>query len=150
MRGQAVTLPDGREIGPDDVLGPSRAGTKLVFVGDAARTDDIVGPASGADVLIIEATYASLEADVAREFGHLTASQAAHLALSAGAQNLILNHTSRRYGERKILDEARAIFPNTSVARDLARYQIRRKGALVMAERARSARPGRHPPPTNA
>ena len=145
VRGEAITLPDGRTIQPEQVLGPSRRGTKLVFVGDAARTDDLVKPASGADALIIEATYTSLEADVAREFGHLTAGQAAELAIAAGASNLILNHVSRRYSEREILDEARAIFPNSHVARDLERYEIRRDGDLIRAERPRRARTGRRP-----
>jgi ribonuclease Z len=146
VRGQAVTLPDGRTIRPEEVLGPSRPGTKLVFVGDAARTDDLVKPASGADALVIEATYTSLETDVAREFGHLTASQAAELAVAAGVRNLILNHTSRRYSEREILDEARAIFPNTNVPRDLDRFQIRRMGEVVKAERTRGTRSGKRPP----
>ena len=47
--------------------------------------------------MVIEATYTALEADVAREFGHLTARQAAELAVAAGVQHLILHHISRRY-----------------------------------------------------
>ncbi len=131
VRGQKVTLVDGRTIQPDDVLGPPRPGTKFVFVGDAARSDDLVEPVRGADALVIEATYTTLESDVAREFGHLTARQAAELAAAAGARYLILHHISRRYSEREILDEARPIFPETLVARDLDHYQVRRNAALV-------------------
>jgi ribonuclease Z len=135
VQGEQVTLSDGRTIQPDKVLGPPRPGTKFVFVGDAARIDNLVEPARDADALVIEATYTSLEADVAREFGHLTARQAAELAVAAGVQHLILHHISRRYSEREILDEARPIFPETIVARDLDHCQIRRGAPLVKVER---------------
>jgi ribonuclease Z len=135
VHGELVTLADGRTISPNDVLGPSRAGTKFVFVGDAARIDDLVDPVHDADALVIEATYTALEADVAREFGHLTARQAAELAVEAKVRQLLLHHISRRYAEREILDEATPIFPNTTVARDLDHFQIRRSAPLVKVER---------------
>ncbi|MGD8397836.1 MAG: ribonuclease Z [Anaerolineae bacterium] len=135
VRGKPVALADGRTIQPDDVLGPPRPGTKLVFVGDAAETANLVEPARDADALIVEATYTALEADVAREFGHLTARLAAELAVDAGVRHLILHHISRRYAEREILDEAKPIFADTTVARDLDHYQIRRDAPLVKVER---------------
>ncbi|MBN1657630.1 MAG: MBL fold metallo-hydrolase [Anaerolineae bacterium] len=131
VRGQSIRLADGRTIGPDDVLGAPRRGTKLVFVGDAAETSGLVEPAREADALVIEATYTTLEEDVAREFGHLTARQAAELAVKADVGYLILHHISRRYAEREILDEALPIFAPTSVARDLDRFQVRRGAELV-------------------
>lgn len=131
VHGQPVRLPDGRTVHPDDVLGPHRPGTRLVFVGDASRVDDLVEHAYEADVLAIEATYTALEADVAREFGHLTAGQAADLASAAGVRHLVLHHISRRYSEHEILDEATARFPNTTVARDLDHYQVRRDAPLT-------------------
>ena len=140
VRGQKVILPDGRTIQPDEVLGPSRPGTKFVFVGDAGRIDDLVEPARGADALVIEATYTSLEADVAREFGHLTARQAAELARAAGVRHLILHHLSRRYREREILAEARPVFAETLVARDLDHFQIRRDAPLLKLDRAGAQR----------
>jgi ribonuclease Z len=135
VQGKQVTLADGRVIQSHEVLGPPRPGTKFVFVGDTARIDNLVEPARDADALVIESTYTSLEVDVAREFGHLTARQAAELAEAAGVQHLILNHISRRYSEREILDEARPIFPEVVVARDLDHYQIRRGAPLVKVER---------------
>jgi len=135
VQGKPVTLADGRTIQPDEVLGPPRPGTKFVFVGDAARVDNLMEAVRDADALVIEATYTSLEADVAREFGHLTARQAAELAAASGVQNLILHHISRRYSEREILDEARPIFPETLVARDLEHYQIRRGAPLIKIDR---------------
>jgi ribonuclease Z len=135
VRGQTITLASGQTVLPDDVLGPSRPGTKLAFVGDASRVDDLVEAVNGADALVIEATYTSLEADIAREFGHLMARQAAELATAAGVQHLILNHISRRYSEREVLDEVLPFFANTTVARDLDHFQVRRGAPLARVER---------------
>jgi len=126
VAGQVVTLPDGRQITPDQVLGPERPGTKLVHVGDTGRTDNLIEQVQGADTLVIEATYLEEEIDMATKFGHLTSYQAAQLAHQAGVKHLILTHLSRRYRERDILTEARAVFPNTFVARDFDAYQVRR------------------------
>jgi ribonuclease Z len=65
---------------------------------------------------------------MAREFGHLTASRAATLAQEAGVKHLFLTHLSRRNRERDVLDEARAIFPNTNVARDFDHIRVQRSG----------------------
>jgi ribonuclease Z len=135
--GKAVRLADGRMVQPDEVMGPPRSGTKFVFVGDASRTKDLVEPAREADALVIEATYTELEADVAREFGHLTARQSAELAVAANVRHLLLNHVSRRYTEREILQEATSVFANTVVVRDLDHYQVRRGGDLVKQDSAR-------------
>jgi ribonuclease Z len=76
--------------------------------------------------LVIEATYLHEQAEMAHDFGHLTARQAAQLAHEAGVKHLILTHISRRYRERDVLSEARAIFPETEVARDFDVYQVKR------------------------
>ncbi len=130
--GQAITLPDGRVVRPDDVLGPEIKGATLAVVGDAGRTDDLTAHVQGVDALVIEATYLSMEAEMAAEYGHLTAGQAASLAQQAGVRHLILTHISRRYHERDVIAEAQAIFPNTSVARDLDRYTISREGVRLV------------------
>lgn len=126
VKGKAITLPDGRMIEPDEVLGEVLPGTRFVLVGDTGRTDNLVEVVSGADALVIEATYLEEEADMADQFGHLTARQAAMLADQAAAQHLILTHLSRRYRERDVLDEVRSGFSNSFVARDFDSYQIRR------------------------
>ncbi|MGC8839243.1 MAG: ribonuclease Z [Anaerolineae bacterium] len=124
VEGEPVTLADGRTVYPEQVLGPPVPGARLVYVGDAGRTDDLVEVARGADALVIEATYLEEEREIAREFGHLTAAQAAHLAREAGVRQLFLTHISRRYTVRQVLDEARAIFPETIVPDDLDRFRI--------------------------
>ncbi|HBX70214.1 MAG TPA: ribonuclease Z [Chloroflexi bacterium] len=126
VAGKVVTLPDGRQISPDQVLGSERPGTRFVHIGDTGRIDNLVEHVRGADTLVIESTYTEEEADMADKFGHLTAARAAQLAAQAEVKHLILTHLSRRYRERDILAEAQAIFLNTYVARDFDSYQIRR------------------------
>jgi len=124
VRGETVTLADGTVVHSDQVLGPPVPGAKLVFVGDAARIHNLVEAASNADALVIEATYLSEEEALAREYGHLTAAKAAALARQAGVGQLYLTHISRRYSAEAVLAEARAIFPQTVVARDFDRFRI--------------------------
>jgi ribonuclease Z len=126
VQGRAVRLPDGRTVSPEDVLGPLTAGTRLVHVGDCGRTDDLVEVCRDADALVIEATYLDVEAEMAREFGHLTARQAAELARRADVRHLYLTHISRRYRETEVLSEAVAVFPSTTVVRDFDTAQVRR------------------------
>jgi len=126
VNGQNVQLPDGRTVRPDDVLGPLTPGTRLIHVGDCGRTESLVDICHEADALVIEATYLEVEAELAREFGHLTARQAAQLAVDAGVKHLYLTHVSRRYREAEVEQEARAIFPETAVVRDFDQFQIRR------------------------
>lgn len=126
VAGKRITLPDGRVIKPDQVLGPERPGTSIVHVGDAARVDNLLQYVGDADALVIEATYLESDADMAKRFGHLTAYQAARLAFEAGTKHLILTHISRRYRERDVLSEAKVVVPNTRIARDFDTYQIKR------------------------
>jgi len=126
VNGQTITLPGGRLISPDQVLGPERPGTRLAHIGDAGRTDGLVEYCRAVDLLMIEATYLEAEADMARSFSHLTARQAADLAQAAGVKCLILTHVSRRYREREVLAEAQAYFPQARLARDFDVYQVRR------------------------
>jgi len=127
VAGESVTLPNGRVIHPNDVLGPPRPGACLAHVGDAGRTKDLEAAVRGADMLVIESTYLRREADMARRFAHLTAAQAAQLARNAGVHRLVLTHISRRYREAEILEEARAVFPQIVVARDFDHFRVLRR-----------------------
>jgi len=129
VQGQPITLADGTVIQPDQVLGALVPGVKLAWVGDAAETEDLLPYVSGADALVIEATYMDVEADMAVRFGHLTASEAATLAYHADVGTLYLTHISRRYTGSQILGEAAPLFANTVVARDLDHFRVTRSGA---------------------
>jgi ribonuclease Z len=106
------------DVTPEQVVGQTRRGRRLVFSGDTAPCDMVRVAADRADVLVHEATFTSEERERAMETGHSTAAQAAELALEAGVELLALTHISTRYMGREIRDEARTIFPNTEVPRD--------------------------------
>ena len=119
-RGEIIILADGTRIGPDQLVGPPRRGRKVVVSGDTMPCEAISELARGADLLVHEATFGEDELDRARETRHSTARQAARVARDAGVGRLVLTHISARYSREapELLAEARAIFENTTVARD--------------------------------
>ena len=127
VAGKEITLADGRRVTSEDVLGPLEKGSKFVVVGDAGRIDNLVEICKDADALVIESTYLDEEADMAKQFSHLTARMGAELAIKAGVKKLILTHISRRYREKDVIAEAQSVFPNVFVARDFDTYQIKRE-----------------------
>jgi ribonuclease Z len=135
VHGRGVTLPDGRAVLPDEVLGPAVPGTKLVVIGDVARVDDLVAVARGADALVCESTYLWADRELARGFGHLTARQAAELAQAADVGTLLLTHVSRRYNPRDLREEAGAVFPGALVVEDFDRFEVRRGEAVRVTAR---------------
>jgi ribonuclease Z len=78
----------------------------------------------GSDVLVIEATFLDRDAAIARDYGHLTATEAAALAAMSGVKLLVLTHISGRYPDEEILAEATKTFPNSRVAANFDRIVI--------------------------
>jgi ribonuclease Z len=119
-KGQTVTLDDGRTFTPADLVGSPRQGRKLIYSGDTRPHLSVIEASRGADLLIHEATFAGHELERARETGHSTAAEAARVALEAGVRRLVLTHISSRYNREaaELLAEARAVFPDTVIARD--------------------------------
>ena len=108
----------------DVVDAPSR-GRVIVYTGDTRPSDEVARLASGADLLIHEATFADDLVERAREDGHSTFSQAAEIAARAGVKRLILTHISSRYGNvAPLLEAAVKIFPNTIVANDFLEVEV--------------------------
>ncbi|MCD6476369.1 MAG: ribonuclease Z [Anaerolineaceae bacterium] len=123
---EIITLPDGRMIQPGDVLGDYRPGIKVGFTGDTGDIDALYDDLHDVDMLVSESTYLKEDAEMAARYGHITAHQAATFAKKANVQKLVLTHISRRYRERDVLREARAVFENSFVARDFDTYQVKR------------------------
>ena len=119
QRGEPVTLPDGRVIAPESVLGEPRPGRKVVLSADTAYSQSVVEAARGADVLVHEATFSEDERARAGETLHSTAAQAAEVARAAGVGLLALTHLSNRYFGGEIEREAQEVFAETVVPRDL-------------------------------
>jgi ribonuclease Z len=120
--GNPVTLEDGRQVTPDQVMGPPREGRKVCYVTDTAWKDSIAGEVAGSDLLVCEAMFGDDLADSAREKRHLTARQAGQIAADAGGvRRMGLIHYSPRYTDRelKILrKECREYFPDAFLCRD--------------------------------
>jgi len=119
-RGETIQLPDGRSVGPRDLVGPPRPGRKVAISGDTRPSGAIAEAARGADLLVHEATFSEEEAEKAEQTGHSTAAAAATLARNAGVRRLVLTHISARYTREapELVAEAQAIFPESVVARD--------------------------------
>jgi len=119
-KGQMVELADGRTVGPADMVGGPRPGRTLVYSGDTRPHLAVIEASRGADLLVHEATFGGDEMERARETGHSTAAEAARVALEAGVRRLVLTHISSRYSREatELLAEARAVFPETVIARD--------------------------------
>jgi len=115
-------------VDPESVLGPLRPGTRFAHVGDVGSIDSLVEIVRGVDGLVVEATYLDQEAEMAVQFAHLTARQAAELAVRAGVKKLILTHISRRYREKDVLAEAQVVFQEVVVARDFDTFIIKSAG----------------------
>lgn len=135
VRGETITLANGSVIAPDQVLGETIKGTKLVFTGDTAQIENLREVVKDADALVIEATFVERDRDMAASYGHITAAQAARLAAETGVKGLLLTHISRRYGEKEMIAEARAIFPSAYVVRDLDHYRVGRTTPLMKVEK---------------
>ncbi len=120
-------LQGGESVGgvqPEQVLGESRRGRRLVITGDTAPTDAVVVVAHRADVLVHEATFLHEDADRAAQTGHSTARQAAQVAADAEVGMLALTHLSARYSGGQVRDEARAVFAGAEVPRDFDTIEI--------------------------
>ena len=135
-------LQRGETVGgvrPEQVVGPTRPGRRIVISGDTRPCQTTEVYAHEAELLVHEATFLEDERERARETGHSTAAEAAELARDAGVKLLALTHLSTRYFPREVRDEARAIFPATVVPRDFDAIDVpfpeRGAPALVKAER---------------
>lgn len=120
QNGEEVRLHDGRVIAPSQVLGPPRAGRRVAYCVDTRPCRGAVDLANNATLFVCDSTFGSELVEQAHARGHCTAAQAAEMAVQAGAQRLVLTHVSARYHDaRPLLAEATAIFPETSLGRDL-------------------------------
>ncbi|MEY3964718.1 MAG: hypothetical protein RLZZ106_1973 [Cyanobacteriota bacterium] len=128
--GREVVLDDGRIINGASLCGPERPGCSVVYCTDTVFSEAAVELAQGADLLIHESTFAHAEAEMAFARQHSTSTMAAQTALAAGVKQLMLTHLSPRYVPGNpvtpddLLNEARAIFPNTELAKDFLSVEV--------------------------
>ncbi|MBO0867595.1 MAG: ribonuclease Z [Micromonosporaceae bacterium] len=150
--GYQLVEPDGRRMLPDrlaaaGIAGPEigvlqregelrgvrlaevsepRPGQRFAFVMDTRECEAAYALAQRADILVIEATFLAAEAELAAEYGHLTAEQAGRIAATAGVRTLVLTHFSQRYPDVSVFaaEAARQFTGAIVAATDLARIPL--------------------------
>jgi ribonuclease Z len=109
----------------------TRPGQSFAFLMDTRVCQAAVDLAAGVDLLVIESTFLSSETELAENFGHLTAEQAARIAAEAGVRELVLTHFSQRYpvaAADRFREEASAVFDGPiHLAEDLMRISFPRR-----------------------
>ena len=132
-RGERVRLEDGREFDGSDFCGPDLKGRVVVYCTDTTYCRSAVELARDSDLLIHEATFAQADEGLAVRSTHSTAAMAARVASEAGARKLLITHFSPRYfpgnetEPEDLLREARAVFPETEMARDFLSVDVERR-----------------------
>jgi ribonuclease Z len=115
---------NGVTVNLDDVS-EHKPGQRFAFVMDTRRCPGAQQLATRADLLVCESTFCDADEKLAESYGHLTARQAAQIALEAGARKLVITHFSQRYEDiSPLLAEAVEVFPNTVAAHDLLRIPV--------------------------
>lgn len=127
QRGERIVLPNGRRVHPEEVLGPPRPGVKIAYCLDTQPCAGVEKLALSADLLIADSTFSAADTEHAHESGHSTAVDAAELARKCSVRQLLLTHFSGRLRQEDLpalVAEARAVFPNSSAATELAQLKI--------------------------
>ena len=119
----------GKKIDPvkEGIIGPKKPGRKITYSGDLIPGKSIIELGKDSDILVHEATFAKKLAETAQEKKHSTSIDAALDAIQMNAKQLILTHISSRYQDdaSKLLEEAKEIFPNTILAKDLLKIELK-------------------------
>jgi ribonuclease Z len=125
QHGDKIKLQNGRVVSPEEVMGSSRKGRKIVYTGDTRPFKGFAKLAAGADLVIHEATFDDTLSEKAELDGHSTPSQAGQQAKRAKAKKLVLTHISARYADAGVLlEQAQKVFKNTLVAEDFMELEL--------------------------
>ena len=87
------------------------------FILNEQAQERLASGLQGCTTIICESQYRHADHELAARNYHMTAAQVAEMARRANAQQLLLFHLSDRYTKEEwldLLEEARAIFPNTA------------------------------------
>lgn len=124
-RGEDIVLDSGETLRNADITYRPYEPTAYAYCSDTNYSTRLARMVEGVDLLYHEATYAAAEKRIAKERGHATTAEAAKVAEKAAAKRLIIGHFSSRYKDlQPLVEEARAIFPATDIAREGETFTI--------------------------
>ncbi len=119
VAGADYITPDGEVVPNSRLTTEPTKPKRFAYISDTAYCEKIVPLITGVDLLYHEATFLSEHEVRSRATLHSTAAQAATIAKMAQVGELVIGHYSARYRDASpVLEEARAIFPNTIAAAD--------------------------------
>ena len=123
--GHECTKTEGEVIPNCRLTEPADPPRSYAYCSDTKYMPGLYKHLVNVDMLYHEATYCSDNGDRAEKYYHSTAGQAATVARDANVKKLILGHFSARYNdETTLLEEARAVFPNTFLANEMAVFNV--------------------------
>jgi ribonuclease Z len=123
QRGQAVKW-NGKDVDLEKATKVIK-GKKIGFVFDTLLCENCFSIAKDADILVSEGVFGSELEEKAKEYMHLTSTQAAIIAKKSNAKKLILTHFSQRYKDTKQLkEEADREFENVVCADDFMEVKV--------------------------
>jgi ribonuclease BN (tRNA processing enzyme) len=95
-----------RNIHPDPCFSMriEHAGRCMVYIADTAWTDDLIGIAHNADLLLCESSL--YDEYRGRVPGHLTSGEAGEIATRAGVKHLVLTHLPHFGNHDRLLEQA--------------------------------------------
>lgn len=116
----------GGELIPNDRLTtPPDEVRRYAYCSDTLPLASVAEQVRGVNLLFHEATFADDGIARAKETYHTTAKQAAQLAKDAQAGKLLIGHFSARYDDEQVLlTEAKSIFQQTALAREINFYSV--------------------------
>lgn len=124
-RGEDIALDSGETLRNADITYRPYEPAAYAYCSDTNYSARLARMVEGVDLLYHEATYAAAEKRIAKERGHATTAEAAKVAEKAAAKRLIIGHFSSRYKDlQPLVEEARAVFPATDIAREGETFTI--------------------------
>jgi len=123
--GAGWTTPDGGFVPHERLTVPADAPLSYAYCSDTRYLPHLHELIKGVSTLYHESTYAEDNIEKARIYHHSTAAQAAMVARDANVGKLLLGHYSSRYRDESVLlDEAKAIFPNSYLTNEKLVFDV--------------------------
>jgi ribonuclease Z len=127
QQGESITLEDGREVSPEQVLGEPRRGRHVAYVVDTRPSKGVYRLCQDADIAFMEGMFLPEHAEHAEAKGHLTVVDAARIAGRAGVRRAVLVHISPRYNNDELpllAEAAKSRFNGAEMGEDFRVYRV--------------------------